>query len=399
MQQPARVARVRVGLEVVAHESAVVALGKRNAPARADPVVEVDQRRVRLRRRPPLEDARDAEAAREFGPHVASHSRAHHHAHFVIAFAGYLGLVHEVATDLADVLEAGHAVTPCVVPEARRREAACQQHRRALRERTRDHHHSARAVVERQDAADHVVGSVARDGRHAVADAEPAHVREPRGLGQTRRSRGVDEEEVVTGDESLAHRAIGVRGGRARQQRVPVAGRRAARRRRVVLAGEVGGETMPRVGIEALDCAAALAPGDHQLRRRRRERVLERAPARVAVDQRDRHAEFRETHPGAEELRPVLHQQRRDVAATQAQREGRMRRAIRVRIGPAVGHDAIFVEHEGLLGMRHRALFEAVAHGVRLARRMAQRGGRKAIENRLRVFPRNRHGPTLATNA
>jgi len=54
-----------------------------------------------------------------------------------------------------------------------------------------------------------------------------------------------------------------------------------------------------------------------RLRRRRprgRQRVRERPPAQVRVEQGRGHAELREPHPGGEELRAVLHQQRRHVA-------------------------------------------------------------------------------------
>ncbi len=273
---------------------------------------------------------------------------------------------HEIAAQLADVLAGGDAVATCVVPEVARAETPAKEDGRSLGERARHHHHAAGTVVERQHAGDHVVRAVAGDRRHAVTDAEEAHVRETRRLGHAGRARSEDVEEVVAGDETRAHRRVWIVGGLTREERVQTRPPAAPAADGVAPGSErtKSGRSAPRIRAGARERVEAFRAGDDDAGARGLERLAKQRAAQIGVHERNGDAELRETRPADDELRAVLHEQRRDVAGREPARAERVRDAVRSRVQIAVGEPAVLVQDERALGMRARSLLDAIGNGV-----------------------------------
>ena len=219
-------------------------------------------------------------------------------------------------------------------------------------------------------------------------------------FGQPGRARGVDEEEVVAGARGRRARRVGVlrpaRASSASQSPAPRCARaapaprsrssRRAAKRPLRVAGR-GSRSPSRHSLPTITSVGA-AVASACSRARPRSFVLSSAVV---------------TPSFASPIQVARNSGRFSIssAATSPRRSPSAKAACAARFAcafdGAVRDARILEEHEGLLGMRRGALLEPVADRVRLARHVAQRRGRKAVENRLRVFPRNRHGPTLAS--
>ncbi|MNE34245.1 hypothetical protein D3C80_1279600 [compost metagenome] len=124
------VAWVAVGFNVIAHQAQVALVPERYAPAGAHIVVDVDHVGIGLGRTPALEHLDRPETLHPVLPGFTRQPGAEHAAQAMVAFAGRLGLVEQVAADLADVLEHADAVLAHVLPEFADAELAPHHDRR-----------------------------------------------------------------------------------------------------------------------------------------------------------------------------------------------------------------------------------------------------------------------------
>ncbi len=119
---------------------------------------------------------------------------------------GRLGMVGQVAAQLADIDEHRAVLGDHVVPEGAGRELLAQHHRPAVQQGRADGAQAASGVIERQGHIDAVGGAgVGRAGETAHVELGP-HVGDARGLGQAGGAAGEDVERGVAGGQAIAGR-------------------------------------------------------------------------------------------------------------------------------------------------------------------------------------------------
>src|SRR5438105_13905758 len=104
---------------------------RRRTADRARLALDVEQRDVAFGRGVELEDARDAEARLELAPHVEAEPVAAGEPQLVRALERMRRGLHEIAAQLADILEQGTVPAHHVVPEFPRGEFLTHEHRAA----------------------------------------------------------------------------------------------------------------------------------------------------------------------------------------------------------------------------------------------------------------------------
>jgi hypothetical protein len=342
MHSPVEAADRLFGLDVELHQADVEAPAQplRRPADRAFPAVEIKDRDVALGRAVELQDLRDAEAAQHHRPDVGPQAVAEGQPELVTTFVLVLGLVGQIAAELADVDEHGGAFVGHLGPELAGREPGLQDHRAAVEQRGAHGAEPAGGVIERQGHVDAVAGpGVGRPGEAPQVELGP-HVGDARGLRQAGGAAGENQQRQVAGGHALADAAVGGELAAALQgltEVAPIAGRLAQHPElgRLVQQRPAGFEG--RGGLVVDD--AVRGAGEIQA-------VRQRPAGQMVVDQRGDHADLGEAVPDREIFQPVRHEQRHRLAAPDMQALGPVGEAVGDRVELAVG-DGAPLEAEG----------------------------------------------------
>ena len=199
MQKPLLVAHRLLGFHVEAHQRG----GKpvRHVPGDAADgaglALEIEHRHVAFGGGVEFQDLRNMKARLEFLPDVGPQAVAADEAQFVARLVRAWRRMHQIAAELADILEQRAIVAHHVVPEFARREALADHHRTAVHQQRAGRRQSAGRVIHRQAVIHAVVRRGAHDAGKAVAGEHDAIVVDVRRLRHAGGAGGVDVKRAV----------------------------------------------------------------------------------------------------------------------------------------------------------------------------------------------------------
>ncbi len=145
---------------------------------------------------------------------------------------------------------------------------------------------------------------------------------------------------------------------------------------------DVSDEVQRLVGTAFRDrkiCQALLAHDDGP-RPGRLERMDQRTSGDLRVDDRRDHAQLGQTEPVDEELEPVLHGQRTDVAASQAAGMQGMGDLVRARIDLGIAEALVAIHQQRACPLAGRLFLDAVGERVTIGRLDPARSDRTDIQ-------------------